>query len=138
MGLFLLVLLLPALLITGVLTVEWEGGMPHFRFHRERGQQIRKEIRQEIDQEVADKLPQLKEKLSSEQSPSLGEQLPFGGNSRLGERPQSEPQWHLSLPPVPNASPGTTFQGTPTGNTQLAPPPRPLARIRDAFDATPR
>jgi len=138
MGSFLLVLLLPALLITGVLTVEWEGGRPRFRFHRERAQEIRKEIHDEIGQEVADKLPQLKEKLSSGQSPSLGDQLPFGGASRLGERPQSEPQWHLSLPPVPNTSAGTTFQGAPSGNTQLAPPPRPLARIRGAFDATPR
>ena len=114
----------------------WHAPLP---FSPRAAQEIRKEIRQEIDQEVADKLPQLKEKLSSGQSPSLGGQLPFGGNSRLGERPQAEPQkWHLSLPPVPNASPGTAFQGTPSGNTQLAPPPRPLARIRGAFDATPR
>jgi hypothetical protein len=42
------VLLAPLLLITGILTIEWTNGAPHFALHRDRAKQLREEAVQAV------------------------------------------------------------------------------------------
>jgi hypothetical protein len=37
------IILAPVLLCTGIMTLEWQDGRPHFSFHRDRAKQVRQE-----------------------------------------------------------------------------------------------
>jgi hypothetical protein len=133
LGSFLLVVGVPILLVTGVLTIEWDATGPHFRFHRERA----KAIRQEIQTEAVDTVRQYQQ------------QLPGGDNSKLfGSRPGYDSQWrsqttlaspppavpapYAGQPPYPANRPfatGGSYQPAAGNQTGLA--PSPTARSYD-------
>lgn len=60
-GAWLLMLLVPVLVATGVLSISWAGGLPQFSFNRQRAEQVGQQVRQEMSVEAVRAAERLRE-----------------------------------------------------------------------------
>ena len=103
---------LPLLLATGIMTVHWENGWPKFQFHQERAQQVKQELKQELGEELQ-KVAEGKLPRFAEQPRTEAQQFFDGTGTGSNEfrRPSNF---------QPAAAPGP-FQGANQGTTSFAP-----------------
>jgi hypothetical protein len=107
----LLVLLVPLLLLTGIMTIQWQNGAPHFSVNRERAQEVRKNaietVRQHYPQTQVQPQAQAQPKPQAQPQPEAQPQVP----PTLVYPPYQNPSAVYEPPPYqpPTARiPGTT------------------------------
>ena len=124
LGSFLFILLIPALVVSGILTVEWKDGRPRFKFDRERAREVREEIPQKIGDGSKLSLPQFAEK------ESVFGNGPAAPLLSLPEQVQI-PKPEFSLTPSAEEMPRFHLPTFSPGGAQEAERPRALVRIRE-------
>jgi hypothetical protein len=123
-GVKLLIVIVPTLLLTGVLTIQWKDGRPQFRFNRERAQ----DIRQVIEKKYGELSEKSATQLSQDETPNREEGSSSASIAVPPQLSDEDSSWSASSPEVP-------LVGRATDENQQSTPSRPFSRLRNAIDA---